>query len=291
MPRLLRVFAVIALCVCAFLPAVHGGEKIRVALAAPPEGDASAVSALAVSSRIEEQLLNSGFFDVVDRSEASVAAALEEIQFTNDFSFQPDGTQSDRPEFGKVADAGYLVFVTLESSRYQKIPRAQYKTVKVPDQEIISYTLGLRIIDVESMRIVYARTDDYQYSEKDPVNALAKDAVTKVVDALYPFQIVARMGERLYFNRGTETNVDAGTRLELFQAAAVPDSATGNVLTVEMPVAEVTVDRAQAWVSEAVLSDPALMATLSETTRAKALPPPAAPPPDIPTPEAPTLDW
>lgn len=290
MPRR-RMLAVIAFCLLAFLPDGGSGEKIRVAVATPPEGEESA-TASAVSGRIGEQLLNSGFFDVIERSEESFAAALEEIQLVNDFSSQSDGGElSGRPEFGKIADVGYLVFVTLEKAEYRNTPRAQYRAVNVPDQESAAYTLGLRIMDVESMRTVYSRTDDYRYDGQTSVNVLAKDAVTRVVDALYPFRIIARTGDRLFFNRGLETGVEAGDRLELFQTAAVPDSATGNRLTVETPLAEVAVDRAQAWVCEAVLSDPELIAKVSEATRARVLAPPAAPPPAIPMPEAPKLDW
>lgn len=299
-------------CALSVVPAVHaahGGEKMRVALvpvtAAPsaPAEDWIAKIAGAMQSaepetpeqtdrvarRIEEQLLNSGFFDVVDRSEASLAAALEEIQFIDNFSFQT-GDGASRPEFGNIADVRYLVFVALEQSEYQSVPRARYRAVRVPEEETTRYTLGLRILDAESMRIAYARTEEYLYDGKDPVNDLARDAVTRIVDALYPFRIIARAGERLYFNRGTETNTNPGDRLELFRETPVADSATGNVLAVETPLAEVVVDRAQAWVCEAVLSDPALMANVSEATRARHIAT-APPPPAIPTPKAPALDW
>lgn len=300
MPRPRILLSVIAFCVFALLPGVraraHGGEKIRVAVATPEGGEESAIES-AVSARIEERLLTSGFFDVVERSEASLAAALEEIQFTADFSsmtaqttLTDGGEEQTRPEFGKIADVPYLVFVTLEKAEYRKTPRAQYRVVKVPDRETTEYTLGLRIMDVESMRLIYARTDDYRYDGEASAGTLARDAVARVVDALYPFQIIARAGDRLFFNRGLETGVEVGDRLELFQAASVPDSATGNILTVETPLAGVVVDRAQAWVCEAVLPDPELMVNVSGTTRAKILAPTAAQP-VIPTPEVPKLDW
>ena len=188
---------------------------------------------------IRQNMVNSGKFEVVDRSEKDMNRLFEEMKFSDERVGRVDVTDEKKAEYGKIAGMEYMVLVTINDF-FSGLEKSKFQTIRQEDKNVLRLGANLRLINTSTGKIkieksvttkkyssfvVGGGSIDTELANKT-IKSLSDKIVRKIMDELYPISIVERVGNIVFINRGQDNGLKVNDALEVFTIKKVIDEST-----------------------------------------------------------------
>jgi hypothetical protein len=199
---------------------------------------------------VRKNFVESGKFDVVDRTQKDVDRLFEEMKFSDERIGRVDVNDDKKAEYGKMSGMEYMVLVNIndffsggEPSKFQQTDPGNKPVVRVgANVRLLNTSTGKIHLEksLSAKRISRKAVSGGDLTKK-AVEMLAEKVSLAVMDEIYPIMIIQKTGNSAFINRGKDSAITAGQEMNVFVADQVLDEGTGEMLDLMKEVGKVKV--------------------------------------------------
>jgi hypothetical protein len=199
---------------------------------------------------VRKNFVESGKFDVVDRTQKDVDRLFEEMKFSDERIGRVDVNDDKKAEYGKMSGMEYMVLVNIndffsgeEASKFQQTDQGNKPVVRVgANVRLLNTSTGrIRLEKSLSAKRVARGASSVGDLTKKAVEMLAGKVSLAVMDEIYPIMIIQKTGDSAFINRGKDSSIAVGQEMNVFVAEQVLDEGTGETLDLMKEVGKVKV--------------------------------------------------
>ena len=240
------------------VPANLYAGKMRVGLAEKLDSSVPLPSFVEenLKIKIREKMIDSGKFDVIERSEKDLRRLFEEQKFSSERIGRVDISDEKKAEYGKIAGIEYLILITVNDF-YEGTESSKFKKMNAHGRDVLRLGANLRIVHTSTGRIkvdkgvtakAFRKKNGYSQgahldrsAANEAIESLSKKIVRNILDELYPIRILDRSGKIVFINRGVKHNIAINDSLEVFAIKKTMDVDTKEEVDLEYSVGKIKI--------------------------------------------------